>query len=118
LQVARRDDPSPPTARRVAWLPDGFAVAARDVYRTPASDNSVNTLMYSDGLAAFSVFVEEMPKNGAARMVSRQGATVAVTRVAHGPAGTTPYLITVVGEVPVATAQKVAESVRYNVSAQ
>ena len=118
LQVARRDDPSPPTAWRVAWLPDGFAVAARDVYRTPASDNSVNTLMYSDGLAAFSVFVEEMPKNGAARMVSRQGATVAVTRVAHGPAGSTPYLITVVGEVPVATAQKVAESVRYNASGQ
>jgi len=114
LQVARRDDPSPPTAWRVVWLPDGFSVAARDVYRTPASQNGVNTLMYSDGLAAFSVFVEEMPQTGAARMVSRQGATVAVTRVAQGPPGSAPYLVTVVGEVPVATAQKVADSVRYS----
>ncbi len=92
------------------WLPDGFRMAAADIRRAPSSLKSVNTMMYSDGLAAFSVFVEDMPDNGAASMVSRNGATVAVTHMIKGRKGQ-PYLVTLVGEIPTPTAQRIARSV-------
>lgn len=95
---------------QVAWLPDGFSMAAADVRRAPSASRPVDTLMYSDGLAAFSLFIEDVPEAGAAPMVSRNGATVAVSRVVHG-GGDTPYLVTLVGEIPTATAERIAGSV-------
>lgn len=95
-----------------AWVPSGFAMAAWDLRRTPATRAPVNTLMYSDGLAAFTVFIEDMPESGAATFVSRNGATVAVTHMTSGP-GDRAFLVTVVGELPVDTAQRVARSIGY-----
>lgn len=92
------------------WLPAGFSMAAADVRRTPAELKAVDTMMYSDGLAAFSVFVEDMPSAGASNMVSRKGATVAVTQVLQMPQAR--HLITLVGELPTATAQRIAQSIR------
>jgi sigma-E factor negative regulatory protein RseB len=66
--------------------------------------------MYSDGLAAFSVFVEGMPDSGAASMVSRNGATVAVTHMIRDHQDE-PHLVTLVGEIPTPTAQRIARSV-------
>ena len=92
------------------WLPAGFSMAAADVRRTPADLKPVDTMMYSDGLAAFSVFVEDMPSSGASNMVSRKGATVAVTQVLQ--MAQARHLITLVGELPTATAQRIAQSIR------
>lgn len=94
----------------VEWLPEGFSMAAADIRRAPSSLKSVNTMMYSDGLAAFSVFVEDMPDSGAASMVSRNGATVAVTHMIKD-GDDDPYLVTLVGEIPTPTAQRIARSV-------
>ncbi len=94
----------------VGWLPSGFSMAAADIRRAPSSLKSIDTLMYSDGLAAFSVFVEDMPERGAASMVSRNGATVAVTHRVSG-VGDHAYLVTLVGEIPTPTAQRIARSV-------
>ena len=94
------------------WLPQGFTLSSSHTRRTMGEDKLVNTLMFSDGLAAFSVFIEDMPPAGAADMVSRNGATVAVTHLTEGPnAG--PHLITLVGELPTATAERIAQSIRY-----
>jgi negative regulator of sigma E activity len=82
--------------------------------------------MYTDGLAAFSVFVEAMPEPGAASVESRNGATVAVTQPLGletltstagsdaGGAGETAlrHLVTVVGEIPVVTARRIAGSIQ------
>lgn len=103
--VSRED-----VAWEAGWLPDGFSMAAADIRRAPSSLKSVDTLMYSDGLAAFSVFVEDMPDSGAASMVSRNGATVAVTRMIKGRQDE-PYLVTLVGEIPTPTAQRIAGSI-------
>jgi sigma-E factor negative regulatory protein RseB len=94
------------------WLPPGFTMAAADIRRTPNNLKSINTMMYSDGLAAFSVFIEDMPPAGAASMVSRNGATVAVTHLTPGP-DQRNHLVTLVGELPTATARKIAESIRF-----
>lgn len=70
-------------------------------------------MMYSDGLAAFSIFVEAMPEAGAANLISRSGATVAVTLTLDGGSNQGNHLVTVVGEIPTATAQKIALSIRH-----
>lgn len=103
------------TARnwRASWLPPGFAMASADVRRAPGSLAAVNTLVYSDGLAAFSVFVEAMPDRGASAAQSVAGATVAVSELiatGHGR-----QLVTVVGEIPADTARQIARSVKPNV---
>jgi sigma-E factor negative regulatory protein RseB len=97
---------------RAGWVPSGFIMAAWDVRQTPTTLKDVNTLMYSDGLAAFSVFIEDMPDVGAGSLISRNGATVAVTHVATADGGEA-HLVTVVGEVPTPTAQRVARSVHF-----
>ena len=97
-------------AWEAGWLPEGFSMAAADIRRAPSSLKSINTIMYSDGLAAFSVFVEDMPDAGAAAMVSRNGATVAVTHMINDPQNAS-YLVTLVGEIPTPTAQRIARSV-------
>ncbi|MEQ8857820.1 MAG: MucB/RseB C-terminal domain-containing protein [Pseudomonadales bacterium] len=95
---------------QVGWLPEGFSMAAADIRRAPSSLKAVDTMMYSDGLAAFSLFVEDMPDSGAASMVSRNGATVAVTHRVE-ISDRAPYLVTLVGEIPTPTAQRIARSV-------
>ena len=97
---------------RAGWVPAGFTMAAADLRLTPGNLKAVATLMYSDGLAAFSIFVEDMPDAGAATMVSRNGATVAVTHLTDGPADK-QSLVTLVGELPTETAQKISRSVYY-----
>lgn len=97
-------------AWQVGWLPEGFSMAAADIRRAPSSLKSINTMMYSDGLAAFSVFVEDMPDSGAASMMSRNGATVAVTHMITDQRQE-PYLVTLVGEIPPPTANRIARSV-------
>jgi sigma-E factor negative regulatory protein RseB len=94
-----------------AWLPEGFSMAAWDIRRTPSRLKSVNTLMYTDGLAAFSVFIEDMPESGASAQVSRRGATVAVAHPLELPQDRA-RLVTVVGEIPTRTAQRIAASVK------
>jgi sigma-E factor negative regulatory protein RseB len=65
--------------------------------------------MYSDGLAAFSIYVEPMPESGAATMVSQNGATVAVTHQINEQGQY--FLVTLVGEIPVDTARKIVATV-------
>lgn len=86
------------------WLPAGFALskAAR-----PSRDD-VQT--YSDGLAVMSVFVEPADEPlPASEGRAQQGATVAFTRPLRS--ADRSYIVTVMGEVPQATAAGVANSV-------
>ena len=88
----------------LGWQPPGFMPAA-----TPRSGRG-KAVAFSDGVAAFSVFVEP---EGAVRMpvgASRIGATTIYMRELD--AGQGKFLVTVVGEVPPKTARQVAESVR------
>lgn len=92
-----------------SWLPPGFVMAAAEERRKNSNLIPVSTSVYSDGVAAFSVFVESMPAEGAAAMVSRKGGTVAVTHLLTS--NDAKHLVTVVGELPTATARRIAESI-------
>jgi len=95
------------------WLPQGFEMAAIDIRRVAANTEEMNTLMYTDGLAAISVFIEETHDDEEmGKMVARHGATVSVTEVVKGPKGS-EHVITVVGEIPQQTASSIAASVRF-----
>jgi len=97
---------------RAGWTPVGFRMSASDLRRSADSRRTLSTLMYTDGLAAFSVFIEDMPKRGAGNVVTREGATVVVTVKVRGPDSS--QLVTVVGEIPIRTAQRIAQSVAYD----
>ena len=105
-----------PSHWHIGWVPPGFRLLNSNVHRQADADGDngardIETLMFSDGLAAFSVFIEPVPETGAGSVVSQSGATVALTwRVAGGAQGQS--LVSVVGEVPVATAHRIATSVQ------
>lgn len=91
----------------VGWLPSGFALVGTDSRMLrPASPPAIASV-YSDGLASFTVFFEKNEPLKHGKNLQR-GATVAVTRYA----GSAPadYWLTLVGEVPMATASAVLNS--------
>lgn len=86
------------------WVPPGFVLSVAP--HRP----SEGVMTYSDGLAVMSVFVEATkPPLPATAGKAKQGATIAYTQLANF--GGNPYLVTVVGEIPEITAQRVANSV-------
>ncbi|MCG7201122.1 MucB/RseB C-terminal domain-containing protein [Marinobacter pelagius] len=88
----------------LGWRPEGFAPAA-----APRAGRG-QAVAFSDGLAAFSVFVEPAGRLKMPRGVSRIGATTVYMHELESSGR--KFLVTVVGEVPPETARKVAESVR------
>lgn len=90
----------------LGWQPQGFVPAA-----TPKSGKG-KAVAFSDGVAAFSVFVEPEQKVRMPLGVSRIGATTIYMRELE--TGGTRFLVTVVGEVPPKTARQVAESIHIN----
>lgn len=86
------------------WRPDGFMPAA-----APRSGKG-KAVAFSDGLTAFSVFVEPAGKLRMPTGASRIGATTIYMR--EVAVAEKPFLIAVVGEIPPATARKLADAVR------
>lgn len=86
------------------WRPEGFEPAA-----VPSSSKG-QTVAFSDGLAAFSVFVEPVGRVSMPTGASRIGATTIYMRQLQSR--NKAFLVTVVGELPPASARQVAESVR------
>ncbi|VVP09522.1 Sigma factor AlgU regulatory protein MucB [Pseudomonas fluorescens] len=92
------------------WLPPGFELTSSTSHKDPQTKAQVTSLMYDDGLARFSVFLE--PLNGATVTDTRTqlGPTVAVSRRLTTPEG--EIMVTVVGEIPIGTAERIALSMR------
>jgi len=88
----------------LTWVPPGFAFVGQRQVR-----NHIDMLMYTDGLTTFSVFIEEAT-GSIPEGVAQRGATLAVMdSLAHA---NKDYRITVVGEIPVVTAQKIAQNIK------
>ncbi|WP_082191452.1 MucB/RseB C-terminal domain-containing protein [Cellvibrio sp. pealriver] len=88
----------------IDWVPSGFAFVGQRKVR-----NQIEMLMYTDGLTTFSVFIE--PTDAAIpEGVAQRGATLAVMDSLSIQGKN--YRITVVGEIPVVTAQKIAQNIK------
>lgn len=88
-------------------MPPGFRMTSRGQQQLPGSDATVSHLVFSDGVASVSVFVERGPGAaagfvGAAQLGSSSAYSVAVDG----------HQVTVVGEVPPRTVQYIASQVR------
>jgi len=98
-------------APAVNWVveepPPGFRLTESNVRTMPGGDHPVEHLVYSDGLASVSVFVEPAEATDKALSgLSRMGAAHAFTLVVDG------RQITAVGEVPPNTVERIARSLR------
>ncbi|MTI14111.1 MucB/RseB C-terminal domain-containing protein [Sansalvadorimonas verongulae] len=107
---ARRPADDAPTVWDAGWIPSGFEVAGFNRIDSPVSKKKVDSVLYSDGLSAFSVFVEEDESKVLGPASEQIGATSAVSRIFRR--GETYYNVTVIGEVPLGTAERVAVSVK------
>jgi sigma-E factor negative regulatory protein RseB len=90
----------------VGWLPSGFSLKKSHLQHLSTSRAPVTHLVFSDGLAMVSVFVEKLmddvqPLNG----YSAMGAVNAFSRMSDR------FQITVVGEIPQTTVRRIAASV-------
>jgi sigma-E factor negative regulatory protein RseB len=109
-QRSPRSAPRAPAATesaawRVESLPPGFGLRAVRSQATGAG--GLEHLVYSDGVAAVSVFIEAgVTPMEQGEGPSRVGAANAWTTVSDG------HLVTAVGEVPVRTVETIARSVR------
>lgn len=98
---------------RPEWLPAGFRLLEAGSRSGPVPGSSVDWLSYGDGLARFSVFLESSVAGLASDEHSQTGPTVAVSKRIVTEQG--DIMATVVGEIPLGTAERVALSIRMGV---
>lgn len=85
-----------------SWTPDGFKLVDSSLQDDRAA------LVYSDGLATFSVFIESVLESFLPAGAARRGATTVYLNYLADESAT--YLVSVVGEIPLATAERVLAS--------
>ena len=100
----------PAAGWRWDWLPPGFELIDSAQRKDPEGKGAVSSMMFDDGLTRFSVFVEALNGGSAADIRTQLGPTVAVSRRLTTPAG--EMMVTVVGEIPIGTAERIALSMR------
>lgn len=98
------------------WLPPGFELTSSSARKDPQTKSVVNSLLYDDGFARFSVFLEPLNGEAVTDTRSQLGPTVAVSRRLTTPEG--EMMVTVVGEIPIGTAERIALSMRFDATTQ
>lgn len=92
---------------RAIKAPPGFRLTATNSQMMEGSTSPVAHLVYSDGLASVSVFIEaKSPRNDPMNGLSRVGSAFAFSTTVRG------HQVTAVGEVPAQTVQFIATSTR------
>jgi sigma-E factor negative regulatory protein RseB len=108
-QRADNEPPAPSTGQWVAArLPSGFSLSARLMRKLPGRKQPVEHLVYSDGLAVVSVFIERVDAEAKPNVLSgltHMGAVHAFGKTIDG------YQVTVLGEAPAKTVDMIGESV-------
>lgn len=93
-------------AWQLANAPGGFWRESVLKRKIPGTDNFVQQMVYTDGLASLSIFIEKKTSLSSGGM-SSMGAVNAFIRILND------YSVTVIGEVPAITVKQLAESVSY-----
>lgn len=112
-----RTESAPPTAVielkeasnwQIVWLPDGFVLMAQQNRLKARNGAAVEQRVYSDGLSSISIFIEKIR----ARHSHLSGGTGMGAVNAFGTI-INAHFVTVVGEVPARTVDKVGGSIVY-----
>jgi sigma-E factor negative regulatory protein RseB len=90
------------------WLPEGFALVALQNRLRASNGAHVEQRVYSDGLSSVSVFIEKIRAHHKhLRGGSHMGAINAFGTILHS------HFVTVVGEVPAHTVEKIGSAIEY-----
>jgi sigma-E factor negative regulatory protein RseB len=94
---------------QVNWLPEGFKVIKSNQHSlnssSRGSNKAVDFKLFSDGLVDVSVYVNPSQENFREHEYANDGATLVFNQINQG------VEIAVVGEIPLATAKKIADSI-------
>lgn len=94
---------------QVGWLPQGFVVVKSNQHRlnshNQGDDKAVEFMLFSDGLVEVSVYVNPSQEEFRAPEFANDGATMVFNHILQG------IEVGVVGDIPLATAKKIAESI-------
>ena len=92
----------------VGWIPKGFESKELNRYRMANTNRMVETQMYTDGLFSFSIYVSESDNYSLKGQLVRQGRRTLHSFVKGDKE------ISVIGDIPPATAKRIAQSVTIN----
>lgn len=93
---------------RFDWLPDGFSLVAFQTRLRAKNGAYVEQRVFSDGLSSVSVFIEKIRAHHThLHGGSHVGAINAYGRILNA------HFVTVVGEVPAATVDRIGNAIRY-----
>jgi sigma-E factor negative regulatory protein RseB len=93
---------------RAEWLPEGFAQVAYQTRLRASNGADVEQRVYSDGLSSVSVFIEKIrARHTHLRGGSHVGAINAFGTIMHS------HFVTVVGEVPAETVEKIGHNINF-----
>jgi len=94
---------------QVNWLPQGFNVVKSNQHRLNSysqnSDKAVEFMLFTDGLAEVSVYVNPSQEKFRAPEYANDGSTMVFNHILQG------VEVGVVGDIPLVTAKKIAESI-------
>ncbi len=88
------------------WLPAGFELVGSEL------DADRANLVYADGISMFTVFIESVLESFLPPSNAQRGATTVYLDYLSDQSST--YLVSIVGEVPIATSERVLGSLRRN----
>ncbi|MEZ9246855.1 sigma-E factor regulatory protein RseB [Vibrio lentus] len=91
----------------VSWIPEGFKSKELSRYPMAATNKMVESQLFSDGLFSFSVYVADKDEHSLKGQLVRQG-----RRTLHSLVNGDRE-ISVVGDIPPATAKRIAQSIKF-----
>jgi sigma-E factor negative regulatory protein RseB len=95
-------------AWQVNWLPSGFESVKSNRHRINTSKQTVEFMLFNDGLVDVSVYVNPSKDKQRAMEFANDGATLVLSQVINN------IEVSVVGKIPLETAKKIASSVTFN----
>lgn len=93
---------------QVNWLPDGFESITSDRHRINTSKQTVEFMLFNDGLVDISVYVNPSTEKQRAIEFANDGATIVMNQVINN------IEVSVVGKIPSETAKQIISSVSFN----
>lgn len=92
------------------WLPQGFVLQEAWQQPSPVDAGPLLTLIYGDGLLYLTAFIEPLENPNIPDARSQHGPTAFSSKRVRSPLG--DFMVTVLGEVPLATVERVALSMQ------
>ncbi|MCG9641383.1 sigma-E factor regulatory protein RseB [Vibrio sp. Isolate34] len=93
---------------QASWVPEGFKSKELSRYQMAATDKMVESQLFSDGLFSFSVYIADKDEHSLKGQLVRQGRRTLHSLVIGDRE------VSVVGDIPPATAKRIAQSVTFN----